>query len=433
MIDYFDKWGILASKKTRNLLSALPPLTKKIWENDHNNTITLPLPYDKYLPQLHYIKKTVDHITLSATEIVFSIEKAFIENNDYIIKVNQQRVAEIKNGKSDECQLTEITDAVVCSLPYDLAADDLVEVCLAVAEDAYLVWQGSIDYITAAKRLASFYTDDKTIANWVTQADLDSVYKSIIAIQHTNDLLPAYHDAQRLFLTPMIDKVTVTETKIDVLFNMIGIENYRYVFLYNGKYLAELDKLQPYYSSWHQPNRWSITKPVDADLETISIEVRMSTGNYTLFEKSRIVFDLEAELDDLYVDEDKKVIKPDVDQYTLSNLYQRIVALDEDLKDNPLLREIDQAELIFLRQSIQDFTLQRHQIQVFFFPEHYTELKYVLSKQGNYVSEVNQGEAYYSSIKDDIWLTTVEAAPGNSFSIEGRVNDKIYTIITQTA
>lgn len=214
-----------------------------------------------------------------------------------------------------------------------MATDDLVEVCLTVAEDAYLIWQGSIDYITAAKRLASFYADDKTIANWVTQADLDGVYKSIIAIQHTNDLLPAYHDAQRLFLTPMIDKVTVTETKIDVLFNMIGIENYRYVFLYNGKYLAELDKLQPYYSSWHQPNRWSMTKPIDADLETISIEVRMSTGNYTLFEKSRIVFDLEAELDDLYADEDKKIIKPDVDQYTLSNLYQRIVALNEDLKD----------------------------------------------------------------------------------------------------
>lgn len=433
LIDYFDKWGIVASKKTRDLLRTLPPLTKKIWENDHNNTITLPLPYDKYLPQLHYIKKTVNHIVLSATEIMFSIENMFIKNNDYIIKVNHQRVAEIKNGKSTECQLTEIPTGVVCSLPYDLANDDLVEVCLAINEDAYVIWQGSIDYITISKRLTSLYADDKTIASWVTQADLDNLYKSIISLQHTNDLLLAYHDAQRLFLIPTIDHVNVTDTKINVLFNMGGIENYKYVILYNGKYLAELDKLKPYYSSWYQPNRWSITKPADTDLETICIEVRMSMGKYTLFEQPRAILDLSAEIDALYIDEDRKIIKPEIDQPTLSDLYQRIVVVCNNLQDNTLLREIDKAEMIFLQQSIQDVTLKSNNIQVSFFPEHYTELKYILIRNGQYLSEVNQGKAFYSFIEDDIWLTMVDTTPGDLFSIEVRVNDKKYTLFTQIA
>ncbi|TDB54337.1 M60 family metallopeptidase [Photorhabdus luminescens] len=137
---FFNKWGITPNEKTLEILKALPPLEKNIWENDDKNLITVQIPQEKYIPELAYFKKSIKKTSLSENQFEFTIDRDWYTPYQYVIKKNNQYLAEIKEGKPFDCTVNLDENGLSVKVSHHFILDDLIEIEVRFAGDKYAIY-----------------------------------------------------------------------------------------------------------------------------------------------------------------------------------------------------------------------------------------------------------------------------------------------------
>ncbi|MBS9427265.1 M60 family metallopeptidase [Photorhabdus akhurstii] len=137
---FFNKWGITPNEKTLEILKTLPPLDKNIWENDDKNLITIRMPQEKYIPELAYFMKIIKKTLLSENEFEFTIDRDWHTPYQYIIKKNNQYLAEIKDGKPFDCSTNLDENGLNVKVSHHFILDDLIEIEVRFAGEKYVIY-----------------------------------------------------------------------------------------------------------------------------------------------------------------------------------------------------------------------------------------------------------------------------------------------------
>ncbi|WP_434524910.1 M60 family metallopeptidase [Photorhabdus asymbiotica] len=427
---FFDKWGITPNEKTLEILKTLPPLEKNIWENDDKNSITIEMPQQKYVPELAYFMKSIKKTLLSENKFEFTIDLDWHTPYQYVIKKNNQYLAEIREGKPFYCSAKLDENGLNVKVSHDFALDDSIEIEVRFDGGKYAIYTMTVYDFKLWERLNNLFKDqDHTeIADNVTQNELDDIFE---AIKHANDsekMSFVFHRAQEMFLINTVISINIDSDRLTVNFKDELFKNYKYVATKDNKYISEINKGKAYYSSFIPPLKWVTNKKLN-DASELAIQARLSNGTYVIFETTFAEENIKQRIAGLYTDASQSKINDNVTQSTLSELIKDINDSEISYKKKDIyLSQVDDAQLMFLKQTIAQVELAKNKFIVTFANENFRDNKYVSIKNGTYQSEVNQGKPAYSSLSNKVWSTNMTLTEGDHCTIEVRMGPKVYVI-----
>ncbi|MGX7632567.1 M60 family metallopeptidase [Bacillus thuringiensis] len=424
LIPYFEKWGLPATNETKKALNFLPELKEPIWESDNVNSYHLPLPQKTYVPELYYLKNAIKDFDNDDTGINVDFDQEWLKGFKYVIKKNGTCIGEMTGGKPYYESGKTVDNSYQLHINTSIQPSDKFEVEVEY-QGTYLLKSITMYDHLLEKQMNQLFVDDSqtSLVSTVTQSQLDQYLQQIEQSNQPEKLMNIYQKAQKLLLEKFIKNIDFTSAKTTISFNTEEYKNYRMVLMKNGKYTSELNKGQNYYSYLSGLN-WTTNVAVNND-DLLHLEVRLPDKTHILYSMTGKEIALQKELNDLY---ENGRLKETVDQNKLDQLKAEINQFGIEQKEK-LLKNQEQAQLDFLKNMIQKVErTSNDKLQVTFKNDYYKSYKFVMIKNGNYIAEVTNGSAYYSSIKNQIWTSYSFVYSADNYHIEVRMPDKTYII-----
>ncbi|KAA1192146.1 M60 family metallopeptidase [Photorhabdus heterorhabditis] len=427
---FFDKWGITPDEKTLEILKTLPSLEKNIWENDDKNSITIEMPQQKYVPELAYFMKSISKTLLSESKFEFTIDLDWHTPYQYVIKKNSQYLAEIKDGKPFYCNAKLDESGLNVKVSHNFTLDDLIEIEVGLDGERYTVYNMTVYDFKLWERLNNLFKDQNhtEIDDNVTQSELDNIFEAIKQANDSNKMSSVFHHAQEMFLINTIINTNIDSNRLTVNFKDELFKSYKYVATKDNKYISEINKGQPYYSSFIPPSTWVTNKNLN-DANELAIQARLLNGTYVIFETTFAEENIKKRIAGLYTDASQSKINDNVTQSTLSELIKDINDSGISYKKKDIyLSQVDDAQFMFLKQTIARVELAKNKLIVTFANENFRDNKYVSIKNNAYQSEINKGKPAYSSLSNKVWSTNMTLTEDDHCTIEVRMGTKVYVI-----
>ncbi|MGV8004857.1 M60 family metallopeptidase [Photorhabdus temperata subsp. temperata] len=433
LAEFFDKWGITANEKTLEILKILPPLEKNIWENDDKNSITIDMPQGKYIPELAYFMRSVKKTLLSEGKFEFTLDRDWYTPYQYVIKKNSQYLAEVKDGKPFYCSAKLDENGLNVKVSHNFISDDLIEIEVRFNGGKYAIYSMTVYDFKLWVRLNNLFKDKNhtEIADNVTQDELDDIFDAIKHASNSEKMLSVLHHAQEMFLINTIENISIESNRLTVNFKNELFKHYKYVAMKDSQYMSEINKGKAYYSSFIPPFKWITNKNI-GDANSLAVQARLPNGTYIVFETTLEEENIKKRIVNLYTDASQSKINDNVTQNTISELIKAINNSGISYKKKSIyLSQVDNAQFMFLQQTIAHVESVKSKLIVTFANENFRDNKYVLLKNGSYQSEVNKGKPAYSSLSNKTWSTNVTLTEEDHCTIEVRMGTKVY-IVYQT-
>lgn len=407
---FFDRWGLYPNHQTLMDLEHLPPLAQPIWETDATHSFPIPMPYPEYIPERAYLLSSVRMGELE--EILnFIVRKEWYLPYRYEVSVNGKVVASIDNGVCDNCTAYIQAPEVFVLVPGPLAVHDRVEIFVILEGERYLAAAGSRSHEWLVSSLNALFTDERQIeiTPSVTQTQLSNLFSELERYAINQSLIQRFHRAQLLFLNKTLGRVSITSNGIDVHLPNLRFKDYTYTLGNEVDAFSTLAFGVPT-SSTLVDNVWSLRTSVDNTTKAL-VRVTLNSGHvYTLFSGTLTEDVIGRPIRELFTDDSMTALKPNVGQVTIDALRPTV---DGDLNISPTNRATFREQLyiaqhLLLSMTIGNVTESVDMLSVSFPNDNFKHYRYYFYKNDTYCSEVNEGAAFYSSVSNRLWRTSVK-------------------------
>lgn len=406
---FFDRWGIYPTPETLRQISDLLPLENNIWETDATTTFPIRLPVMMYFPELAHILADLQADFRQTTR--FSINEKWYGRYRYNVTRNGWVMSTLNHASAVNCRVSFDGDRCYVDTPIQIMPGErwAVNVVANVTSIEYEA-ASTQSYPLLLASIKNLFTDERyaVLKPGLTQVALDTYFSEANSAQPDNIHFRLLHRAQRLFLQNMIGSVQISANTISVLFSKPEFMNYNYALWGISYIYATLDQGSPSQSQLIE-NTWIRQASVDPD-ERYSITVSMNHSNtpYVLYSgtlaQARIALTIRA----LFTDYTMTQLTPLADQETVTALYATV-------NGNPVISIKNRADYRSYLNIAQHMLLQRtitkvvrtaSSLSVHFTGEAYKQFNFKMYVNNAYVSEITQGEAYYSSVSNGVWTTS---------------------------
>ncbi|EUJ21976.1 hypothetical protein PGRAN_13788 [Listeria grandensis FSL F6-0971] len=229
------------------------------------------------------------------------------------------------------------------------------------------------------------------------------------------------------YFKQVVKKIESRDNLLKITLDMDWIKGYKYVVTKNNNYIGEVidgnssggeRKIE------REGYVFSIHTPV---LSTDQFQVVVHhEGAHVLKTYNSYDQNIENQLNQLFTDSTQSELQQGVGQGTLNLLLQ---AIQKSSNQEPLLKLHEKGQRLLLEGLIRDISYKNQQVNVAWASNVYKNYHTVLTKNGKYISEINNGNPYYSSTQNLNWKTTVgNLADSDILRFEFRLPDKTYTV-----
>ncbi|GAB7532672.1 M60 family metallopeptidase [Pseudomonas sp. 3A(2025)] len=403
---FFDRWGLYATPRTLIGLGHLPVLSEPLWETDATHSFPLPLPRPDYIPLLAYLTANTRMVAFSANAFQLSIASEWLTPYRFEISVNEQTVAAVDDGVGENC--TVFADYI--EVPVTLTGQDKIDIFVVLGSHRHALLTSSRFHYLFNIQLASLFTDRARtqLDPDITQADLDLLFAELQQWIVDPALFDLFHRAQGLLLVTTFRTVSITENSVTVTLAGEAYKNHDYQIGTRTRGFAELIKGVPLFSSLIA-GVWRWIGVYDTTSE-VMVRVIMNAGHEYILFSGTVAQDLIARpIAALFTDDSMTALLPHVVQATLDPLWITVRGNFSLAPRNRarLLEKLGMAQCLLLLPTIERVEEASNGLSVYFSNDDFKNFIYFLRMNGAYVSEVNKGQNYYSSLNDRHWRTTV--------------------------
>ncbi|WP_440061971.1 M60 family metallopeptidase [Pseudomonas syringae] len=406
---FFDRWGIYPTPETLRQISDLLPLEKNIWETDATTSFPIFLPVLTYFPELAHIRADLQADFRQTTR--FSINEKWYGRYRYNVTRNGWVMSTLNHASAVNCRVSFDGDRCYVDTPIQIMPGErwAVNVVANVTSIEYEA-ASTQSYPLLLASIKNLFTDERyaVLKPGLTQVALDTYFSEANSVQPDNIHFRLLHRAQRLFLQNMIGSVQISANTISVLFSKPEFMNYNYALWGISYIYATLDQGSPSQSQLIE-NTWIRQASVDPD-ERYSITVSMNHSNtpYVLYSGTLAQTRIALTIRVLFTDYTMTQLTPLADQETVTALYATV-------NGNPVISIKNRADYRSYLNIAQHMLLQRtitkvvrtaSSLSVHFTGEAYKQFNFKMYVNNAYVSEITQGEAYYSSVSNGVWTTS---------------------------
>lgn len=407
---FFERWGLYPNRQTLIELEHLSPLAQPIWETDATHSFPIPIPYPEYIPERAYLLSSVRIGELEQI-LNFIVRKEWYLPYRYEVSVNGKVIASIDNGICEDCTAYIQAPEVVVLVPGPLAVHDRVEIFVILKGERYLAAAGSRSHEWLVSSLDALFTDERQIeiTPAVTQTQLSNLFSGLERYAINQSLIQRFHRAQLLFLKKTFSRVSITSNGIDVHLPNLQFKDYTYTLENEVDTFSTLAFGVPT-SSTLVDNVWRLRISVDNTTKVL-VRVTLNSGHvYTLFSGTLKEDVIGRPIWELFTDDSMTALKPNVGQVTIDALHPTVVG---DLNISPTNRITFQEQLyiaqhLLLSMSIGNVSESANTLSVTFPDDNFKHYRYYFHKNDTYCSEVNAGAAFYSSVSNRLWRTSVK-------------------------
>lgn len=234
------------------------------------------------------------------------------------------------------------------------------------------------------------------------------------------------------YLKKAVKKVTSYNNQMFVTLASDWVQGYTYVITKNGTPICEIIDGQPSAAVAAQENGETVytLDTQIASSDEIQVEVHHSQGVYSLATYSPYDSDLTDQFAALFTDESQTNLKESVTQTVLDDLYTKIPT---STNKDEFTKSYDYAQKMLLNRLVSDVSFRDNQLQVTWVDDRYKDYRVVFSHNNSYVSELNHGKVYYSTVQNNLWKTGVSnLADSDLLQLEFRLPNKTYYLQAYT-
>ncbi|WP_017710461.1 M60 family metallopeptidase [Pseudomonas syringae] len=403
---FFAEWGLYPTLETLLQTNDLPPLTQPIWTTDSNTIFPLPMPVQKYIPELAHILLDVNADFRGQG---FSVDKQWFWTSFYQFTKNGNVVAWMDRGQCVNCRTRAGSPDGRMYIDYDMpiAPGELWTAQVIFDRVTYTLASSNITPLLLSN-VKGLFTDEhcRVIEPRVDQRSID-LLMSGLDMKKTGELaVRLLRRAQRLYLRTITRSVEVSYMGANVTFEDGRFREYDYVMRL-GPVSARLLKGHAHESELNG-NVWTRLATLGMH-ETISL-----TASTPSIEQPLLLFaatPTEQQLIDrlawLFTDATMTHLQPNVDQAMINENYKRVQDSFTNSSSRAIyLSRVNIAQVLLLKKTIAKVVRTTDSLHVYFEGETFKNYNYMLFVNGVYASEVTQGHAYYSSVSNGTWSSS---------------------------
>ncbi|EPN63822.1 hypothetical protein A244_01530, partial [Pseudomonas syringae pv. actinidiae ICMP 18807] len=400
---FFDKWGLFSTPETLLKISDLPPLTQPIWTTDSNTTFPLPMPVQKYIPELA-------HILLDLTAYFsgpgFSVDQQWFWTFRYELTKNGNVVAWVDRGQCVNC--TAGSDGpdgrMYVHYHISIAPGDLWTIQVIFDRVPY-TWKSSNFTPLLLSNVKGLFADEhcRVIDPRVEQWSINLLMLGL-DMKKTGELaVRLLRRAQSLYLRTIISCIETGYSVVNVTFVDIRFRDYNYVMTL-GSVSARLLRGHAHDSElngnvWKIPATVGMHETISLTASPFSIEEPFVLFKVTLSEQQLI-----DRLAWLFTDATMTHLHFYVDQAMIDENYERAQGSFGNSSSRAIyLSRVNIAQVLLLKKTIAKVVRTADSLYVYFEGETFKNHNYKLFVNGVYAAEVTQGHAYYSSVSNGTW------------------------------
>ncbi|WP_024677852.1 M60 family metallopeptidase [Pseudomonas syringae] len=396
---FFDEWGLYSTLETLLQTNDLPLLTQPIWTTDSHTTFPLPMPVQKYIPELAHI---LLDISADFRGKRFSVDKQWFWTFRYEFTKNGNVVAWVDRGQCVNCNFAadgrmyvncDVSSApdelwtvqvIFDKAPYTLASSNITPLLLMIVKDLFADEHCRVIKPSVDQRLIDFL-----------MSGLD--------MKKTGELAVLLRRAQRLYLHTITSRIETGYIAVNVTFEDGRFRQYDYVMRL-GSASARLLKGHAYDSElngyvWTQRANFGMHETISLTASTPSIEQPLLLFAATLTEQQLI-----DRLAWLFTDATMTHLQFYVDQAMINENYERAQgSFTNSGSRATYLSRVNIAQVLLLKKTIAKVVRTTDSLYVYFEGETFKNHNYKLFVNEVYASEVTQGEAYYSNVSNGVW------------------------------
>ncbi|GGC77565.1 M60 family metallopeptidase [Enterococcus wangshanyuanii] len=413
MTPYFEQWGFSIDDATREKNEQLNKLPEQIWLNDNKTNKKLPM-------------RLFNAISLSDYRINIALttyQNDIFEGQKMVLIKNDQYIAELTNKKPAYSYLNQNTWA----RNIQLEATDVIRIETRNADGTFQLYRGSIVTDQLKKQLTEYLHLGGEIIKTIDQAKLDDLRGKINTVTDTiikEELLSLLETLEERYLDYLIDDITLNEQgvlQVDFFDNRFKAYN-KIVILGNNKYIAEVAKGNPYYSSL-SGNSLRMANKMDQD--SFAVQFRLPHKTYTVTEIKKSELLLKNEINALVTADNQ--LDPSVTQEKLDSLRAQVGQTTGRVKET-LTQKLNAAQQLFFESMIAEINLDNNKVTVTFANDLFKNYKIVIIENSKYLAEVTNGKPYYGQLINNVFVTSKTSTAENSYELEIRHSSGNYRI-----
>ncbi|WP_197914075.1 M60 family metallopeptidase [Listeria sp. PSOL-1] len=416
MVPYFEQWGFRIADATREQTSQLLDLPEPIWLNDNQINRQLPM-------------RLINTVTLSETGVnvdLTAFENDIFKGQKVVLIKNGQYISELTNKKPYYSSLNKN----VWKTKVSLAPTDKIQIETRNSTGTFQLYQGSITIDQLKTQILNTLNSKDDLSSVMTQAILDHIRSEIAEITDKNNkqtLLDLLEKLETRYLQSLVKDIRLdAKGTLSVEFVNNKFKEYnKIVILGSNRYIAEIAKGKPYYSSL-SGNVLTVHK--EENKENFAVQFRLPHKTYTVSDINKAELVLKRDIDDLFIGSNQ--LKANVTQEKLDDLRTKTSLLSGDLRDQ-LTTKMKDAQQLFFEAMVSELMFD-DKVMVTFSSELYKNYKLVVLENKKYMAEVTKGKPYYGQLKGTTFSTTKKAIPGSLYEIEVRHASGNYRIKART-
>lgn len=402
---YFEKWGFAITDSISKQIGQLNSLPAEIWLNDNQVTKKLPMRL------INNVSLANDVIKIALTEF----ETDVFQGQKVVLFKNDKYISELTNKKPYYSSIYQnVWQTQVVSNP-----TDVFRIEVRNSDGTFNVYKSSIVGEQLKDDILGYLNAEASLSELLSQARLDEIRSEIGKITD-NDLNKSLLDLLEQLETKYLESL-VTELSLDdkgnllVAFSNAKFKEYnKIVVLGTNKYIAELIKGVPYYSSLSD-NTLKVAQRENND--TFAIQFRLAHKTYTVSEVAKDTLVLKNDIEKLFTSNNQ--LQEDVTQVKLDELRTKTSLLSGPLKEK-LMKRLDEAQQLFFETLVAELAFNNNKVAVSFSNDLYQNYKIVILENKEYMAELTNGTPYYGQLNNKVFTTTKNAKSGSLYEVEIR-------------